>query len=75
MKDIPAEAILFDMYYGQRPSGALGRKEPPKVEFKPVDETASIPEFLFFRNITCNEAAKGMVRGIPEMRIKNILDR
>lgn len=75
MKDIPAEAILFDMYYMAKDPVVLAgeKREPPKVEFKPVDETT--PQFrnLYFRNITCNGAAKGIfVRGIPEMHIKNI---
>ncbi len=76
MKDIPAEAILFDMYYAARDPVVLSgeKREPPAVEFKPVDETT--PQFrnFFFRNITCNGAAKGIfVRGIPEMHVKNIL--
>jgi len=43
------------------------------VEIKAVDETT--PQFrnFYFRNITCNGAAKGIfVRGIPEMHVKNI---
>jgi DNA sulfur modification protein DndE len=76
MKDIPAEAILFDMYYMAKDPVVLAgeKREPPAVEFKTVDETT--PQFrnFFFRNITCNGAAKGIfVRGIPEMHIKNIL--
>ena len=76
MKDIPAEAILFDMYYAAIDPVVLAgeKREPPAVEFKTVDETT--PQFrnFFFRNITCNGAAKGIfVRGIPEMHIKNIL--
>jgi hypothetical protein len=50
------------------------KREPPKVEFKTVDE--STPQFrnFYFRNITCNGAAKGIfVRGIPEMHVKNVL--
>ena len=75
MKDIPAEAILFDMYYMAKDPVVLSgeKREPPKVEFKPVDETT--PQFrnFYFRNITCNGAAKGIfVRGIPEMHVKNI---
>ena len=58
-----------------RPVVLAGEKrEPPKVEFKTVDE--STPQFrnFYFRNITCNGAAKGIfVRGIPEMHIKNVL--
>jgi DNA sulfur modification protein DndE len=76
MKDIPAEAILFDMYYmAKDPVAQSGEKrEPPKVEFKAVDETT--PQFrnFFFRNITCNGAATGIfVRGIPEMHVQNVL--
>lgn len=76
MKDIPAEAILFDMYYMAKDPVVLAgeKREPPVVETKPVDE--STPQFqnFYFRNITCNGAAKGIfVRGIPEMHIKNIL--
>ncbi len=76
MKDIPAEAILFDMYYAAKDPVVLAgeKREPPKVEFKTVDETT--PQFrnFYFRNITCNGAAKGIfVRGIPEMHVKNIL--
>lgn len=75
MKDIPAEAILFDMYYMAKDPVVLAgeKREPPKVEFKAVDETT--PQFrnFYFRNITCNGAAKGIfVRGIPEMHVKNI---
>ncbi len=76
MKDIPAEAILFDMYYAAKDPVVLAgeKREPPAVEFKTVDETT--PQFrnFFFRNITVNGAAKGIfVRGIPEMHVKNIL--
>jgi polygalacturonase len=75
MKDIPAEAILFDMYYAAKDPVALSgeKREPPKVEFKAVDETT--PQFrnFYFRNITCNGAAKGIfVRGIPEMHVQNV---
>jgi DNA sulfur modification protein DndE len=76
MKEIAAEAILFDMYYmAKDPVVLAGEKtEPPVVEMKPVDE--STPQFqnFYFRNITCNGAAKGIfVRGIPEMHVKNVL--
>ncbi len=76
MMNIPAEAILFDMYYMAKDPVVLAgeKREPPTVEFKKVDETT--PQFrnFYFRNITCNGAAKGIfVRGIPEMHIKNIL--
>jgi polygalacturonase len=76
MKDIVGEAILFDMYYAaQDPVPLAGEKrELPKVEFKPVDETT--PQFKNFniKNIVCNGASKAIfVRGLPEMHIKNIV--
>ena len=48
MKDIPAEAILFDMYYMAKDPVSLSgeKREPPKVETKAVDE--STPQFGIF---------------------------
>ena len=76
MKDIPAEAILFDMYYmAKDPVALVGEKrELPKVELKPVDE--STPQFRNFHisNIYCNGAEKGIfIRGLPEMHVKDIV--
>lgn len=75
MKDIPGEAILFDMYYmAKDPVPLAGEKrEPPKVETKPVDETT--PQFrnFYVKNIVCDGADKAIfIRGIPEMHIQNI---
>jgi DNA sulfur modification protein DndE len=75
MKDIPAEAILFDMYYMAKDPVVLAgeKREPPKVELLPVDETTPQFQNFYFRNITCNGAAKGIfLRGIPEMHVKNV---
>jgi polygalacturonase len=76
MKDIPAEAILFDMYYMAKDPVALSgeKRELPKVEMKPVDETT--PQFRNFHisNVYCNGAEKGIfIRGLPEMHVKNIV--
>lgn len=76
MKDIPAEAILFDMYYMAKDPVALAgeKREPPVVEMKPVDETTPRFRNFYFHNITCNGAAKGIfMRGIPEMHVQNLL--
>jgi polygalacturonase len=75
MKDIPGEAILFDMYYMIKdPSPQVaGSKERPVSPAKPVDE--STPQFrkIQMRNVTCNGARTAiMVRGLPEMSIKDI---
>jgi len=63
------------MYYMAKDPVSMNgeKKEPAKVEFKPVDETT--PQFrnFFFTNITCNGAEKGIfVRGVPEMHIQNV---
>jgi polygalacturonase len=75
MKDIAGEAILFDMYYAAKdPVPMAGEKrELPKVEFKPVDETTPIFKDFYVKNVVCNGAEKAIfIRGIPEMHIKNI---
>ncbi len=76
MKDIPGEAILFDMYYMAKDPVALAgeKRELPKVEVKPVDETTPVFKNFHISNVYCNGAAKGIfVRGLPEMHIKNIV--
>ncbi len=76
MKDIVGEAILFDMYYAaQDPIALAGEKrEPPKVQTLPVNETT--PQFQNFtiKDVVCDGAEKAIfVRGVPEMHVKNIL--
>ena len=76
MRDIIGEAILFDMYYAaQDPIPASGEKrEPPKVEVKPVSEET--PQFrnIYINNVVANGAEKAIfVRGLPEMNVKNIV--
>lgn len=75
MKDIPGEAILFDMYYMAKDPVPLDgeKKEIPMVEMKPVDETT--PQFrnIHISNVYCNGAEKAIfIRGIPEMHVQNI---
>jgi polygalacturonase len=76
MKDIPGDAILFDMYYmAKDPVPLAGEKrELPKVELKVVDE--STPQFRNFHisNVYCNGADRAMfIRGLPEMHVKDIV--
>ncbi|MEP6701331.1 MAG: glycoside hydrolase family 28 protein, partial [Bacteroidota bacterium] len=76
MKDIGGEAILFDMYYmAKDPLPLVGEKrELPKVEYKPVDETTPVFKNFTISNVYCNGAEKAIfVRGLPEMHIKDIL--
>lgn len=75
MKDIAAEAILFDMYYAaQDPVPLAGEKrEPPKVEMIPVSDATPKFRNFYVDNIVCNGADKAVfIRGLPEMQIKNI---
>jgi polygalacturonase len=76
MKDIPAEAILFDMYYMAKDPVVLAgeKRELPKVELKTVDETTPVFRNFHISNVYCNGAEKGIfVRGLPEMHIKDIV--
>lgn len=75
MKDIVGEAILFDMYYAAKdPVPQPGEKrEVPKVELKPFDETTPVFKNFNISNVYCDGAEKGIfVRGIPESHINNI---
>ncbi len=75
MKDIPGDAVLFDMYYmGNDPVPMEGEKRAlPKVQMLPVDETT--PQFrnINISNVYVNGAKKAIfIRGLPEMHVKNI---
>lgn len=76
MKDIPGEAILFDMYYAAKDPIALPgeKRELPKAEFKPVDETTPVFRNIHISDVYCNGAEKGVfIRGLPEMHISGIV--
>ena len=75
MKDIPGDAILFDMYYmAKDPVPLDGEKRVlPKVEKLPVNETT--PQFrnIEIRNVFVHGAQKAVfIRGLPEMPVKDI---
>lgn len=75
MKDIPGEAILFDMYYAAvDPVALVGEKrEAPKVVVYPVTEETPQFQNITIKNVVCEGARKAVfVRGLPEMSIKNI---
>ncbi len=76
MKDIPGEAILFDMYYMSKdPVPTFGEKqEMPVIERKPLDE--STPSFRNFRisRVQCDGTEKAIfIRGLPEMQVSDIV--
>lgn len=76
MKDIVAEAILFDMYYAAVDPVVLAgeKREPPKVETMPVTEETPQFKDIYITNVVCNNAEKAVfVRGLPEMNVKNIV--
>jgi DNA sulfur modification protein DndE len=75
MTNIPGEAILFDMYYmAKDPVPQPGEKnELPVMKSEPVND--GTPQFKNFniRNVVAKGAETGiLVRGLPEMSIKNI---
>ncbi|RXK87256.1 glycoside hydrolase family 28 protein [Filimonas effusa] len=75
MKDIPGEAILFDMYYAaQDPVPMAGEKrEAPKVQLLPVTEATPVFRNFRINNVICDGASKAVfVRGLPEMQISDI---
>jgi hypothetical protein len=76
MKDIPGDAILFDMYYmAKDPVPQAGEKRDlPKVEFKPVDESTPVFRNFNISNVYCNGAERAIyLRGLPEMHLQNIV--
>jgi polygalacturonase len=76
MKNIPAEAILFDMYYAAvDPVPLIGEnRQAPKVAFKEVSEATPQFKNIFIKNVTCDGAGKAIfIRGLPEMNIHDII--
>jgi polygalacturonase len=75
MKDIPTEALSFNLYYG-----GLAPAEDKSVEEKMKDQKTfaageTTPSFrnIYLKNIFCNSAKDAVVlQGLPEMPIRNI---
>ena len=75
MTDIAGEAILFDMYYAAKdPVPMAGESTaPPVMKAEPLNEGTPQLRNFRIRNVTCKGAATGiLVRGLPEMAIKDI---
>ncbi len=75
MNSIPGEAILFDMYYEAKDPVPLDgdKNELPEIKAEPVND--GTPQFRDFhiRNVVCHGAATAiMLRGLPEMNIRDI---
>ncbi|MEO0000985.1 MAG: hypothetical protein RL766_1031 [Bacteroidota bacterium] len=76
MKNIPGEAILFDMYYmAKDPVLPFGEQhEMPVIEKKPMDESTPVFRNVTIRNVSCDGAEKAIfIRGLPEMQIHNLV--
>lgn len=68
MRNILNDAILFDMYYMASAGSTLGKKDFPPV----TDATPQFKNF-YVSNVVCNGAERAiLIRGLPEMSIKNI---
>ncbi|TWF39807.1 DNA sulfur modification protein DndE [Chitinophaga polysaccharea] len=75
MKDIPGEAILFDMYYAAKDPVPLAgeQREAPKVETVQVTEGTPVFRNFYINNVVCHGAKKAVfIRGLPEMPVSNI---
>ena len=75
MNNIAGEAIILDMYYqGKDPVSTFGNgSEVPQIKAEPLNE--GTPQFrdILMENVFAQNAKTGlMVRGLPEMLIKNI---
>ncbi len=75
MINIPAEAILFDLFYGGKSaleSTADDEKDKAPVIPPVTEETPSFRD-IYINNVTCKGSGRAVFfNGIPEMPIKNI---
>ncbi|MBC8082780.1 MAG: right-handed parallel beta-helix repeat-containing protein [Hymenobacter sp.] len=75
MTAIAGEAILFDMFYAAKdPVQVNGEAFAiPEIKAEPLNEGTPQLRNFRIRNVTCRGAATGiLVRGLPEMSIKDI---
>jgi DNA sulfur modification protein DndE len=76
MTEIPAQAILFDLFYGGNapiPDAEDKAGDNPTESIPPVSEET--PQFrnFFLSDITCKGAGQAiLMRGLPEMNVMNI---
>ena len=72
MKDIPTDAIGFNMYYGGQSPVEQGGDTPSRAP-QPVNE--GTPQFreIYLKNITCRGAERAVqIEGLPEMPIQRV---
>jgi len=71
MKDIVHQSILFGMYYVAKPPSSMESVNNEEA----IPLTDATPQFrnFYVSNIVCNGAESAiLIRGLPEMSIKNI---
>ncbi len=70
MKDIPTEAIGFNLFYEKTPPSP---EESLDYETDPVTEETPRFQNIFMKNIICSGAANAIyIQGLPEMPVKNV---
>jgi polygalacturonase len=75
MKDIPEDAVLFTMYYGDRVSIPMDDETDSDYEknVPPVSEETPRIQNIYMKNIICDGARRAVyMQGLPEMAIRNI---
>ncbi len=78
MVNIPAEALLFDLYYtGNSPVPTAEEKTQDKAKLAALIPAVTVetPSFkdIFIKNVTCKGAGRAaFLQGLPEMNLKNI---
>ena len=75
MKDIPTDAIGFNMYYEKNAPSPDPNSKNDSVSRVPTPANERTPRFqsIFLKNIVCTGAERAvLLEGLPEMAIRNI---
>ncbi len=78
MVNIPAEALLFDLFYGGSspvPSAEEKTQDKEKLAAMITPVTEETPSFkdIYINDVTCKGAGRAiLLQGLPEMNLKNI---
>ncbi len=75
MKDILADGILFDLFYGGKAATESAEDEERSTRATPIPVDETTPEFrdIHISNVYCNGAKRAMLfNGLPEMPVSNI---
>jgi len=73
MKDIPNQAITFNMYYGGEAPDPGGETKPAEIRQFTVNEETPRFQNVFISDVICRGAAQAVaLQGLPEMPIRGI---